>query len=89
MQAKKHFRLLVASLALLAFTATLPVFAQAPPPPSHSQLGNQSSPSGTGCKLDRRQSIMLALVLGLGYAGLALYNRGKKREIKKLQPDNN
>jgi hypothetical protein len=75
---KKYLRLLLVLTAFFSFIAVLPVSGQAPPPPSHSQNGNQASPGGTGCPLDRTQSIMLAMVLSLGYAGFALYQREKK-----------
>ena len=64
--------------AFFTLVTVLPVSGQAPPPPAHSQNGNQASPGGTGCPLDRTQGIMLALVLSLGYAGFALYQRGKR-----------
>jgi hypothetical protein len=75
---KKNFRLIMALASLFTLVTVLPVSGQAPPPPSHSQNGNQASPGGTGCPLDRTQGIMLALVLSLGYAGFALYQRGRK-----------
>ena len=79
---KKHIRLLMALAALFTLVMVLPASGQAPPPPSHSQNGNQASPGGTGCPLDRTQSIMLALVLSLGYAGFALYQRDRKEAVK-------
>lgn len=75
---KKHFRLLMALATLFTLVMVLPASGQAPPPPAHGQNGNQVSPGGTGCPLDRTQGIMLALVLSLGYAGFALYQRGRK-----------
>jgi len=75
---KKHLRLLMVFATLFTLVMVLPASGQAPPPPSHSQNGNQASPGGTGCPLDRTQGIMLALVLSLGYAGFALYRRGKQ-----------
>ena len=74
---KKQLKLLMVLVTLFTLVTVLPVSAQAPPPPAHSQNGNQASPGGTGCPLDRTQGIMLALVLSLGYAGFALYQRGK------------
>jgi formate hydrogenlyase subunit 3/multisubunit Na+/H+ antiporter MnhD subunit len=79
---KKTLRLMIALAALFTMVTVLPVSGQAPPPPAHSQNGNQPSPGGTGCPLDRTQGIMLALVLSLGYAGFALYQRGK--QIKEV-----
>jgi hypothetical protein len=78
---KKHFRLLMVLATLFTLVMVLPASGQAPPPPAHGQNGNQLSPGGTGCPLDRTQGIMLALVLSLGYAGFALYQRGKKEVV--------
>jgi hypothetical protein len=77
---KKQFRLLMVLATLFTLVMVLPARGQdtPPPPPEHSQNGNQ----GTGCPLDRTQGIMLALVLSLGYAGFALYQRGKKEVAK-------
>jgi len=75
---KKNLRLIMALASLFTLVAVLPVSGQAPPPPAHGQNGNQTSPGGTGCPLDRTQGIMLALVLSLGYAGFALYQRGRQ-----------
>ena len=75
---KKQFRLLMVLATLFTLVMVLPASGQAPPPPAHGQNGNQVSPGGTGCPLDRTQGIMLALVLSLGYAGFALYKRGKQ-----------
>jgi hypothetical protein len=75
---KKHIRLLMVLATLFTLVMVLPASGQAPPPPAHGQNGNQVSPGGTGCPLDRTQGIMLALVLSLGYAGFALYQRGRK-----------
>ena len=76
---KKQFRLLIALASLFILVMVLPASGQAPPPPAHGQNGNQMSPGGaTGCPLDRTQGIMLALVLSLGYAGFALYQRERK-----------
>ena len=84
MTMKKQFRLLMVLVAFFTLITVLPVSAQAPPPPAHGQNGNQTSPNGgaTGCPLDRTQGIMLALVFSLGYAGFALYRRGKKEVVK-------
>ena len=79
---KKHIRLLMALAALFTLVMVLPASGQAPPPPAHSQNGNQTAPGGTGCPLDRTQSIMLALVFSLGYAGFALYQRDRKEIVK-------
>lgn len=79
---KKHFRLLMVLATLFTMVMVLPASGQAPPPPAHGQNGNQASPGGTGCPLDRTQGIMLALVLSLGYAGFALYQRGRKEVAK-------
>jgi len=80
---KKQLRLLMVLAAFFTLITVLPVSAQAPPPPAHGQNGNQTSPGGaTGCPLDRTQGIMLALVFSLGYAGFALYRRGKKEVVK-------
>jgi len=80
---KKNLRLMIALSALFTMVTFLPVSGQAPPPPAHGLNGNQTSPGGaTGCPLDRTQGIMLALVLSLGYAGFALYQRGKKEVVK-------
>ena len=75
---KKQFRLLMVLATLFTLVMVFPASGQAPPPPAHGQNGNQVSPGGTGCPLDRTQGIMLAMVLCLGYAGFVLYQRGKK-----------
>ena len=79
---KKQIRILMVLASLLTMVIVQPVSGEEPinppPPPSHSQNGNQ----GTGCPLDRTQGIMLSLVLSLGYAGFALYQRGKKEVVK-------
>jgi hypothetical protein len=81
---KKQFRLLMVLATLFTLVMVLPASGQAPPPPAHGQNGNQASPGGTGCPVDRTQGIMLALVLSLGYAGFALYQRGKQsKEVTK------
>lgn len=72
----------MALASLFTLVAVLPVSGQAPPPPAHGQNGNQTSPGGTGCPLDRTQGVMLALVLSLGYAGFALFQRGSKETAK-------
>ena len=48
----------------------------APPPPGHSLNGNQASPGGTGCPIDRQDGILVALLVSLGFAGFVLYRRG-------------
>ena len=78
---KTQFRLLMVLVTLFTLVMITPASGQAPPPPSHGQNGNQTSPGGTGCPLDHTQSILLALVLSLGYGGLALYQRGKKEDL--------
>ena len=80
---KKQFRLLIALASLFILVMVLPASGQAPPPPAHGQNGNLTAPGGgTGCALDRTQGIMLALALSLGYAGFALYQRGKKEVVR-------
>jgi hypothetical protein len=78
---KKHLRILMILAVFSGMMMITPVSGQAPPPPSHSQNGNQVSPGGTGCPLDQTQSVMLAFVFCLGYAGFALYRRDKKNEV--------
>ena len=76
---KKHIRLLMVLATLFTLVMVLPASGQnPPPPPAHGQNGNQAGGGATGCPLDRTQGIMLALVLSLGYAGFALYHRGKQ-----------
>ena len=67
------------------FIATLAAKAEgpAPPPPGHSLNGNQASPGGTGCPIDRQSGLIVALLSTLGYAGFVLYRRGS--EVKNLQ----
>ena len=77
---KKHTRLLMVLATLFVLVLALPASGQAPPPPAHGQNGNQASPGGTGCPLDRTQGIILVLVLSLSYAGFALYQRDKKEK---------
>lgn len=77
---KKNLTLIAVLASMFTLVTVIPVSGQAPPPPSHSQNGNQASPGGTGCPLDRTQSIMLAMVLSLGYAGFALYQRERKAQ---------
>jgi len=82
---KRQLRLMMVLVSLFTMVSVLPVSGQAPPPPAHGQNGNQTSPGGaTGCPLDRRQGIVLAMVLSLGYAGFALYLRNKKEKEAKL-----
>jgi hypothetical protein len=75
---KKVLRFFLLLTAFWTLVMVLPVSAQAPPPPDHSQNGNQTSPGGSGCPLDKTQSILVALVISLGYAGFALFQRNKK-----------
>jgi hypothetical protein len=77
---KKQLRIFMILAIFSGMLMITSVSGQAPPPPSHSQNGNQTSPGGTGCPLDQTQSIMLAFVFSLGYAGFALYRRDKKNE---------
>jgi hypothetical protein len=77
---KKFLRLLLVVVSVFAMTYLSPVSGQAPPPPAHGQNGNQTSPGGTGCPIDRTTGIALSLLLCLGYAGFALYSRGKQKE---------
>jgi hypothetical protein len=78
---KKHLRLLILLLAIFITGLTTPVFADdpglPPPPPQHAMNGNQASPGGTGCPIDRQDGIMIAIVVTLAYAGFVLYRRGK------------
>ena len=78
---KKQFKLLMVLAVFFTLIAVLPASGQAPPPPTHSQNGNQASPGGTGCPLDRTEGIVLALVLSLGYAGFALYQNARKEKV--------
>jgi hypothetical protein len=79
---KKYSRILVILTILFTTAMILPASGQAPPPPAHGQNGNQTAPNGTGCPLDRTQGLALALVFSLGYAGLALYQRGRKESLR-------
>ena len=64
----------------MAFLLLTPIVnAQAPPPPAHGQNGNQVSPGGTGCPIDRTDGIIIALVISLAYGGFALYQKGRKQ----------
>jgi hypothetical protein len=78
---KNHYRFLIALLTLFTLLMVMPASGQAPPPPAHSQNGNQAAPGGTGCPLDRPQSILLSCILCLGYAGFALYQRDRKEVL--------
>jgi hypothetical protein len=75
---KRNFRLIMALLSMFMLLTVLPAMSQAPPPPSHSQNGNQTSPGGTGCPVDRTEGILFALACSLGYAGFVLFLRGKR-----------
>jgi len=81
---KKQFRLLFAMTTLFMLVIILPASGQAPPPPTHGQNGNQTSPgTSTGCPLDRTDGIVIALMVSLAYAGFYLYRRGQsKKEIQ-------
>ena len=76
---KKQFRLLIALATFFTMVMVLPAIGQAPPPPSHGQNGNQTSPGGgSGCPIDRTDGIVFALFISLGYAGFMLFTRAKK-----------
>jgi hypothetical protein len=75
---KKNIRLFFALASLFTLMIVLPASGQAPPPPSHSQNGNQASPGGTGCPIDQTEGILLALIVSLGYGGFALYRSVKQ-----------
>jgi hypothetical protein len=77
---KRSVTIFLISAVLFILSMVSVSFGQAPPPPSHSQNGNQASPGGTGCPIDRSDGITIALVVSLGYAGYFLYRRGKKNE---------
>jgi hypothetical protein len=76
---KKQIRLLIALAAIFTLVSVIPANGQAPPPPAHGQNGNQLSPGGTGCPLDRTNGIAMMMVIALGYAGFALIQRGKNK----------
>lgn len=72
----------ILTLFLFTIISGVDVSGQAPPPPAHSLGGNQASPGGTGCPIDRTDGIVFALIVSLAYAGFAVYKRSKKnREI--------
>jgi hypothetical protein len=75
---KKPLRLLMALVSIFTLVTVTQVNGQAPPPPSHSQNGNQASPGGTGCPVDNTGGIILAMIISLAYAGFILYERSKK-----------
>jgi hypothetical protein len=75
---KKNIRLFLALASLFTLVMVFPASGQAPPPPSHSQNGNQTSPGGTGCPIDQTKGILLALIASLGYGGFALYRSVKQ-----------
>jgi hypothetical protein len=77
---KRHFGLIIIFAIFFSLVGIIPVSGQAPPPPSHSQNGNQVSPGGTGCPIDRTDGIVFALALCLGYAGFHLYKKKKGKE---------
>lgn len=74
--------LMVLCFFMMLFSASL---GQAPPPPAHSQYGNQVSPGGSGCPIDRTDGIVLTLALTLAFAGFKLYQKGRK--IKNLSSE--
>lgn len=76
---KKQNRFFLALFFVIFLFMSASVNAQAPPPPSHSQNGNQVSPGGTGCPIDRTDGIIIALVISLAYGGFALYQKNKKK----------
>jgi hypothetical protein len=79
---KKRYPLFALIATSLLWISSISVRADgpAPPPPGHSLNGNQASPGGTGCPIDRTQGIFLAMALCLGYGGIFLYNKGRKSE---------
>lgn len=79
---KKQIRFLLAFSLLSIFWMVVPGYGQAPPPPSHSQNGNQVSPGGTGCPIDRTDGIIIALVVSLAYGGFALYQKSRKKSTE-------
>jgi hypothetical protein len=50
-----------------------------PPPPGHFLNGNQTSPGGTGCPIDRTEGMLMTVILCLVYAGFVLYRRSKQQ----------
>ena len=76
---KKQIRFILALSVALLLCISVSVHAQAPPPPSHSQNGNQVSPGGTGCPIDRTDGIIIALAISLAYGGFALYQKSRKK----------
>jgi len=85
---KKHFTLMILFVSLFLFIAILPARADgpAPPPPNHGLNGNQASPGGTGCPIDRSYGIILVITLCLAYAGFSLYKRGQ--QLEEISMDN-
>jgi hypothetical protein len=75
---KNMLRSTLVVILFLSSVMTINVSGQAPPPPSHSQNGNQASPGGTGCPIDRTEGLLVALAIGLCYGGFTLYMRNKK-----------
>jgi hypothetical protein len=57
------------------FTGSAIADGPPPPPPGHSQNGNQASPGGTGCPIDRDEGMVLVVIFSLCYAGFTLLNR--------------
>jgi hypothetical protein len=75
---RKLLKLFMPLALVFTLWSSVSVLGQAPPPPAHSQNGNQVSPGGTGCPIDRTDGIVIALVISLCYGGFALYRRGRK-----------
>ena len=76
---KKYMLLMTLFVWVLMLAFTIPAKADGPPPPppNHSVNGNQASPGGTGCPIDRTQGIVLAMTLCLAYAGFSLIKKGR------------
>jgi hypothetical protein len=74
---KKVIQQSITLIALLILTSVLPASGQAPPPPDHAQNGNQTSPGGTGCPIDKTEGLIIALVFSLGYCGFTLFRQGR------------
>jgi hypothetical protein len=77
---RNTFFSLILILTILLLSSANSAFADgpAPPPPGHSLNGNQASPGGTGCPVDRSTGLTGVLVLSLAFAGFYLYRQGKK-----------
>ncbi len=74
---KKQRSILILFVALFTLCLINPAIGDgpAPPPPGHSLNGNQASPGGTSCPIDRNDGILVTLFVILSYAGFALYHR--------------